>query len=325
MEKLLQSRPFYLVISLLFAILLFFNANSSNLKSRPNVATTEMYSEALHEVPIQIEYPKGKKYFVSGFDAYATVYLSSYNRVRLDAEKNEATRSFTVVADLTRAKEGTVEVPLRVQGMNPAVTATVDPTTISVTIERKVDKAYVVAGVVPKNQLLDGYKVESLEVIPSTVKVTTGESTSRQIDHLEAVLPKGVSLNQDYTGEVKVRAVDKSGQVLNVETSPSSVELSVHLKAPEKQVSVVPVQSGDVPNDILQYNYTLSHQTVTISGPQSELDKVDVIHLPVDISNITSKQVVDVSFNQTLYSVYPSSIKVTVEPVKKDIESSTKK
>jgi YbbR domain-containing protein len=316
MQKILNSKPFYIVISLLFAILLFFNANSINIRNSKGVTASEMYNITVHDVPIQLNYDQSK-YYITGFDASATVFLSSYNRVRLDAEKSEATRSFSLVADLTHAKEGTIEVPLHVEGLNTAVTAEVEPKSISVTIEPRITQKMDVQAMIDETQLDTGYSVSNIDVEPKEVEVTTGAETIKLIDHIEARLPKDVILDHDYTGTIQLKAVNKQGEQLPVETKPETVQLSVHVQAPQKDVQIVAVQSGTLPKDVLQYKFSLSQDYVTISGPPSELERVEVIQLPVDISGITKKQDVEVRLNEDLYSATPNVIKVTVEPIKK--------
>ena len=50
-------------------------------------------------------------------------------------ESNADTRNFQVVADLTKLPLGTSEVPLTV-GLSSAVTAEIEPKTVTVTIEK---------------------------------------------------------------------------------------------------------------------------------------------------------------------------------------------
>ncbi|MBT1022660.1 hypothetical protein KJW59_20230, partial [Enterococcus faecium] len=78
-----------------------------------------------------------------------TVKLSSANRVQLNAEANEDTRMFRVTADITKLGEGTHEVPLKIQNLSSAVTAKIEPSTITVTVEKKVIKDFDVETLIP--------------------------------------------------------------------------------------------------------------------------------------------------------------------------------
>ncbi|SJZ97069.1 YbbR domain-containing protein [Pilibacter termitis] len=323
MKDFMNSKPFYLVLSLLLAILLFFNANSMlKRNSAPNEVQGEMFNADIHSVPIQLKYDTSK-YYVSGYNEEASVYLSSYNRVRLDAERNEATRTFTLEADLSKKNVGTYDIPVRIVGLSNAVTADVEPKTISVTIEKKETKMFPVKVNVPESQIKEGYTMTDTESSPQKVEITTGSESMKLIDHIEAVLPKDLSLDHDYTGEVGVRAVDKNGQEINIVARPQVVNATIHVLAPSKTVDILPTQAGVLPKDVLQYNFTLSTHTVEISGSPEELAKIDVIHLPIKIDGITETTKKLIPINQDLYSVTPSSIEVTIEPVKKPPDNTT--
>ena len=62
---------------------------------------------------------------------------------------------------------------------------------------------------------------------------------------------------------------------------------------------------------------SLSQKTVTISGEQSALDKINSVDATVNISNITEKETVNVDIQADGASVKPSQVEVTLTPVKK--------
>ena len=66
-----------------------------------------------------------ENYFISGFTFEVSVALTGSNRVNLASEMQESTRKFRVVADLSKATEGTVEIPLKVENLPSGLTATV--------------------------------------------------------------------------------------------------------------------------------------------------------------------------------------------------------
>ncbi|GMA43311.1 hypothetical protein GCM10025853_07680 [Tetragenococcus halophilus subsp. halophilus DSM 20339] len=68
--------------------------------------------------------------------------LSGANRVQLNAEANEETRNFEVVADLTDLEEGTHDVPLEIDNLSNSVDASAEPDTLTVTIEKKRRKIF---------------------------------------------------------------------------------------------------------------------------------------------------------------------------------------
>ena len=167
---------------------------------------TETYTHTLTNVPIDIKYDSDK-YFISGYSYETEVYLTSINRVKLDSEINSDTRSFKVVANLTKYGEGTQTVPLKVTNLPTGVTATASPSHISVTIGKKKTKTFAVKGEVDSNQIASGYELKKVSTDLSEVEVTSDESIINQIDHVVAKLPESEVLDSDYSGRVALQAV----------------------------------------------------------------------------------------------------------------------
>ena len=183
MRRFFNSQVWLVVVSIIFAILLFLTATSSNYNRTGSQVSgaTETYTHTLTNVPIDIKYDSDK-YFISGYSYETEVYLTSINRVKLDSEINSDTRSFKVVADLTKYGEGTQTIPLKVTNLPTGVTATASPSHISVTIGKKKTKTFDVKGEVDSNQIASGYELKKVSTDLSEVEVTSDESIINQID-----------------------------------------------------------------------------------------------------------------------------------------------
>ena len=313
----LPSKIIYILISVFFAVILFFNANAVLLKnSSERTNTSETHSTTIYDMPIDLKYDNDR-YFVSGYDGTANVYLTSYNQVRLTAEKTPDTRSFHLVADLSKAKEGTVEVPIRVVELATGVNAQVDPGNISVTIEKKASKTFDITPVVSEKQLPLGYKLTSISTDKKTVTVTSGASIITQIARVEAVLPSDVILDNNFSGKVFLRAVDSSGKVLPTKLSPTSVKMQVEVGLPNKNVPVVGQITGKKDSSIKDYAFKLAKDTVNIAGEQKYIDNISNITANIDVTDITKETVIKVPLSIDNVTTTPNQIEVTVTPTKK--------
>lgn len=313
----LSSKVIYILISIFFAIILFFNANTVLLKnSSDRNNTSETHSTTIYDMPIDLKYDNDR-YFVSGYDGTANVYLTSYNQVRLTAEKTPDTRSFHLVADLSKAKEGTVEVPIRVVELATGVNAQVDPGNISVTIEKKASKTFDITPVVSEKQLPLGYKLTSISTDKKTVTVTSGASIITQIARVEAVLPSDVILDNNFSGKVFLRAVDSSGKVLPTKLSPTSVKMQVEVGLPNKNVPVVGQITGKKDSSIKDYAFKLAKDNVNIAGEQKYIDNISNITANIDVTDITKETVIKVPLSIDNVTTTPNQIEVTVTPTKK--------
>ena len=219
----------HLILSIFLALLLFFYATTTNYKNSESSASnneSETYVHTLSGVPIDIEYDTNK-YFISGFSSTVAVELRGSNRVLLQRESDESTRTFQVIADLRELTDGTQTVTLQLANLPPGVSATLAPDAITVKIGKKVSQSLAVEGVIYSNQLASGYSVSKVTVDVSSVKVTTDEETMAKIDHVEAVAVDISNLNSNYSGTAKLQAVDSDGNALPVVLSETEANIQV--------------------------------------------------------------------------------------------------
>lgn len=219
----------HLTLSIFLALLLFFYATTTNYKNSESSASnneSETYIHTLSGVPIDIEYDTNK-YFISGFSSTVDVELRGSNRVLLQRESDESTRTFQVIADLRELTDGTQTVTLQLANLPPGVSATLAPDAITVKIGKKVSQSLAVEGVIYSNQLASGYSVSKVTVDVSSVKVTTDEETMAKIDHVEAVAVDISNLDSNYSGTAKLQAVDSDGNALPVVLSETEANIQV--------------------------------------------------------------------------------------------------
>ncbi|WP_418127220.1 YbbR-like domain-containing protein [Streptococcus parasuis] len=219
----------HLILSIFLALLLFFYATTTNYKNSESSASnteSETYVHTLSGVPIDIEYDTNK-YFISGFSSTVAVELRGSNRVLLQRESDESTRTFQVIADLREHTEGTQTVKLQLAKLPAGISATLAPDAITVKIGKKVSQSFAVEGVIYSNQLASGYSVSKVTVDVSSVKVTTDEETMAKIDHVEAVAVDISNLDSNYSGTAKLQAVDSDGNVLPVVLSETEANIQV--------------------------------------------------------------------------------------------------
>lgn len=314
MKKAYQSNWFSGLLALLFALLLFFNANSEG-NSGNTATTSQIYDEMIYNVPVQLKYDE-EQYFVSGYEDTVAVHLSSANRIQLNLETNEDTRNFQVVADLTNTSVGTTEVPLQVTSLSSAVTAELETKTITVTIEKKATKKFEVEAKIPDSFDAEGYKVDTVSISPKNVEITTGEETMAEIAQVVAPLTNVNQLTDTINQTVNVQALDSKGQVLSIENPAPQVKVTVKLSLPKKEVALRFIASGTPPSDVNSFSFDAETNVVEISGSNSVLETIDTIEVPIDVSNIRTsiKQTITIPSTGE-YTVEPSQVEVTINPV----------
>lgn len=228
----------YIISAIFFSLVLFVYATTSSFQNNTTTrqVTSENYTNTVMNVPIDMQYDSDE-YFISGFASEVSVDLSGSNRVILNREMQESTRSFRVTADLSNASSGTVEVPLKVENLPSGLTALVKPSKISVTIGKKTSKEFTVQSVIDSERLASGVEIDSTSLSQSTVTVTSDKDTLDRVDRVEAILPESETISGNYSGRVTLRAVDVNGEILPAVIAPDEVTLRVVVKSPNSSSS----------------------------------------------------------------------------------------
>lgn len=278
-----KSNIVYGFLALFFSLVLFFNANGSNFQN--SIATSEVHEETVQDVPVSIEYDSDE-YYIQGYEDTVDVALSGANRVQLNAETNEETRNFEVVADLTNLDEGTHDVPLEVENLSNSVDASVEPDTLTVTVERRVTRNFQIDTQEFEDRLQDGFELDEASISPQEVEVTSGEETMEEISRI-AIVSNLEVINENISDTFSLQAVDENGEELPTSLSPQTADVQLEVSAPEKEVSLSPSQVGDTPEGISDFDFQLNENSATITGAQHLLDEVDSLEVPVDVTDVT--------------------------------------
>ncbi|MBU5361245.1 hypothetical protein KQI58_09170 [Enterococcus raffinosus] len=320
--KLKKDNIPYMLISLLFSLILFFNVNSSNFSRL--ISSETSYEESIQNVPINVVYDSDE-YFVHGFSSNVSVKLSGANRIQLNKEIDPDTRDFSVVADLTKLGSGTHEVRLKTKNLSSSLFATIEPEKISVTIEKKVKKQFDVSPILSSTTSNNGLKVGELSTQPEKVEITTGENTMKEIDRVVASVDSSKLTSDQESIQAPVQALNASGEVLPIQSDPQNVTVNFEIQTPSKEVSLYPIQEGDLPSSVESVKIDLNRTKATITGVQSVIDQIDSIGIPVNVSQIqgTVKKFIDVPISGD-YQVIPKTVSAQVTPVfKKSQDSET--
>ena len=202
------------ILSLFFAILLYYNANSFAISNKQTTTVPEHEATA-ENVPVNVTYNQDK-FFISGYQESVSVDLNSNNKILLDKESNAETRSFSVVMDLTKYGVGTHEVPLEIVGLPNSVKGTLKPSKLSVTIENKDSNRFKVEPAIDNKIYQEGYSTKEATVEPSTVKVSGSEDSIKEVDRVIAGISDRSNVTGNFSERVQPYAVNKAGEPLNV-------------------------------------------------------------------------------------------------------------
>lgn len=308
-----KSKLITALFALLLTLILFTNANTPDQQKQQKPAYN--YEETVKQVPIVFEYNE-KKYYIQGYEPNVDVKLSSANRVQLLAESNADTRTFKVVADLNKLSTGTHEVKLKVENLKSGVKAKLSTNKSTVTIEKKITKKFAVKPILADEHQLDGVTLSSISSTPKSVAVTTGAQTMKEIAIVQALFTSSNPITQNVTKTVKLEALNAKGEKLDVTFDKEEVEVHLAVNRVNKQVKLTPKQFGDLPSGVSGYQFHLNPETIMLSSNGGDLDKIDEIAIPVDISGIaqTTTKVYNIPVDSAFYSPQ-SNVTIRIEPI----------
>ena len=119
------------------------------------------------------------------------------------------------------------------------------------------------------------------------INIRASQDTLNSIALVKALIDcSGVT--GDFTVNAPLIAYNSSGQAVNAEIVPASIEVSVSVSSPSKEVAIKLNPTGQIPTGLAIDSATITdHQTTTIYGTQSVLNSIDEVYVNFDMSTVT--------------------------------------
>ena len=319
--KIDNTKFLYQLVSLLFALLLFFYVNyqrlgstrtTDNKSQAPAVLMTNKTVKMTMPLAINVD---NDKYFVTGYPEKVQVKLSGPSAM---VKAMDNTRNFEVYADLSKLKSGTHTVKFKTSGLNKEVTASIDPDSVVIKIERRKTITMPIQSRYDAGQISSGYAAGTPTLSSQTASITGGQKSIKKVVGVVANvnLPEGT--NSAYSKNVILQAIDKNGKTVpNVVISPETVHVTVpiNLATSTKNVPLL-LEAGAGGVSGKSYNFISSTKSITLHGTKTALKSISSYRLKVPIVGIDSTTTKTIKISPTeagITSVSPNSIQVTIE------------
>ncbi|CAH0309684.1 CdaR family protein [Peribacillus sp. Bi134] len=327
MDKFTNSAWFMRIVAFALAALLFISINfemESDKKSLGLSTAPEISTETIENVPVEVYYDR-ENLVVSGVPETVDVTLKGAKSLLINA-KNQ--RDFKVYVDLSdpAISMGDRTVTFKISELNEKLVATIDPEYAEVNVQERVTKEFSVEAEYNSSLLEEGYTAGQPTVSPKTVKITGAKDAIEQISYVKANLEISKGLSETVNAKATVKALDRDLNKLDVTIEPSSVAVSLKVSIPSKTVSIEPKQTGKTKDGIRITSISVDPKEVTLFGSESELEKIDEINLPVNISKIDGDTELELDLNKPesvqKMSLGKAKVKIRTEKVDVDEESS---
>ncbi|KIL53582.1 hypothetical protein KP77_01820 [Jeotgalibacillus alimentarius] len=283
MDKFLESRWFLRGFALLIALLMFYTVNTEEEGTNTSV-NSQSDVEVIESVPVDTMY-NDEEFVVTGVPSTVDVTIQGPAQY---VTRAEAVRDFRVFLNLADLELGTHEVPLQPEGFSSELTVTISPSVATVTIDERVTEEFAVDAEFNQSIIPDGYELAGITADPETVMVTGARSVIESIRYVRASVDTDEPVEDEQTIESTVQVLNGSLDKLPVTVEPQTVDLTVSVTQPSKEVALVATPSG-TPAEGLQFeSIELAEDTVTIYGPGDTIDNINEIEVPFDLSGVSS-------------------------------------
>lgn len=313
MDKITSSGWFMKVGAFVIAFLLFISVNSTP----GNITSTQSKegSTLINDVPVEIYYDTDNL-IVSGAPDTVGITLEGPESIVM-ATRNKM--DFEIYIDLSNAEIGSQRAPIEVKGLSDKLNYQLTQAYVDVDVEEKVTEEYKVEAEFDKSVLGEGYQAGSPVIDPAKVQITGAKSLVNQIAIVRAAVSTDGNVTKDINTEAAVQAYDANMNKLDVIIKPASVNITINISSPSKEVNLKAVQKGTEPKGVTIEDVKLDTDKVTIYGDVSVLDKVKEIEVPVDISSIKEDTTLElpVSLPDGVVGSSTDTVKVTID-VKED-------
>lgn len=308
-ERWLVKKNTLIFISLIIAIISFLIVDSRT------IVLVDSYAEVLHDQKVEAIY-NSETYVVEGLPETADVTLIG-KKSTMYLAKQMAKGNVSV--DLTGYKPGTHKVNLNYESGLNSIDYNVSPSTVTIIIyPKKSSTKIATTDVINKESLDTKLSISNVTIDKPEIIIKGAEHTIEQVATVRALVdisklvdPEvGVSVLEN----VPLIAYDTNGKVVDVEMVPSKVSATINVVSPHKEVPIKVIPTGEVQFGKAISSITSSETKVTVYGEESVIDKIEYFPVEVEVTNLSSNKVFNVSLTPSngIRALSAKSTKVTV-------------
>ncbi|SEA83276.1 YbbR domain-containing protein [Thalassobacillus cyri] len=317
MDKWFNSPWFIRVISLLLAILLWTTVNLDDNSQSDALLINDGSKEfeVLSNIPLDVQY-NDEKYTISGVPQSVAVTLEGPNSVMTPVVRQ---KNFEVYLDLQGYGPGTHTVDVMHSGISNRLNVNIEPKTVQVTVEEKVERDFEVGvDLINDEELVNNYEIGEATIQPSEVTVTGGKDLVDSVALVKAIVDVRDTTDTIENVQAPVKVYDTQGNELDVLVEPNIVNVTVPINLPSKQVPIEVQTKGEVPEGYAIQSVSPEVEEVTIYGQLEAISQIGrIANVEVDVSDLTESTTVEaeVPVPKGIKKVDPETVEVEVEVV----------
>ena len=297
-DKLLSIKIFLIVLSLAIAggTAIYVHAKSDIMMNN--------YAEVLYNQEVKALYNE-EAYVVEGIPNTVDITLIGKKSALYLAKQYPKT---AVALDLRDLKPGTHNVKLKYTKPTSSVEYKLNPSTATVVIYEKISKSQKISKeILFENKIDAKYNLSNITLSRDEVYVKGAEKQLNQIAIVKALIDVSKIANPNVgtttLKEIPLVAYDENGKKLDVEIVPKTVDATIEIASPSKEVPLKVIPEGNVVFGKAINQINLSRTKTTIYGDSKSLEKISYIPVSINVEGLSKNNTYNVNLS------LPSGIK----------------
>ncbi len=322
MDKLLKSNWFVILISFIFALMLYSIVAVPKNMQNANTDARSDGTERIENVEVHAYYDDAK-YVVSGIPETVDVTLTGTPSQLFMARME---KNLEVYVDLNDFDVGTHTVQLKHRGLSDGIKVSIHPASTTVTIEERVSKDFpITVEYVNEDKLPEGYSAGQAIVTPTTVTVYGSETQLSRISKVKGTIDIDEE-KETFTKSIPIKAYDSNNkEITGVSMNPNVVDVEVPIVGPHSFVPLKIIQENKLSQDVSIESIVANPETVVIYGTNKEIEKIEFVEVVVDLAKLSNENsttlTADVVLPKGVTKVEPQQVELTIKLGKKETKT----
>lgn len=287
LDKMLSSKISIKILSFVMTVLLVFVINGGSIES---VLSSPTGGERLNDVPIQIE-GLSSQFEVSGISDTVDVMLIGPT---FDIYTTRVSNDYEVFVDLTNLAEGEYEVEYRYRNFSPRLDVFIAPERVTIKISPKVTETFNLGyQFINENSLDEEQSVAVTKMEHQEVEIRGSQDIIGTIFSVDAMIDLRKASKEDGTfkQEAEILAFDRSGEEVDVEIIPKTVDVECRISSYSQEVTLVPNIIGYLQEGYSVAKVELEETKVKIYGDEDRIKNIESLALDIDVSGYGNAQI----------------------------------
>ena len=308
-EKFLVNRQTLIILSLVFALVTFYAVDKKHVSLIDNSA------EILYNQKVKVNYNEAL-YVVEGVPEEVDV---TFVGRKMDVYLAKQYPLDGVTLDLTGYTPGSYSVGFKYEQAVPSVEYKIDPSSVNIRIYDKISVTKEVStDIIHKDNLDSKLNIDSIILDRDNVIVKGASHRLNEVASVKAIIDvnkmTNVSVGTTTLSDIPLIAYDDNGNKIDVEIVPATVNASLKVTSPSKEIPIKLVVKGELEGVAIK-SLKASSNTVIVYGHQDVIDNIDSFPVIVDVSGVKSNKTYSINLTK------PTGIReISVKTLTVDLE-----